>query len=73
MRRWTSADLAAARHPYELRPSSLVHINVDLGQNGPGSASCGPGVLPQYRLAADRGYTFGMEFRSLGAARPVTR
>jgi len=26
--------------------------NVDLGQNGLGSASCGPGVLPPYELTA---------------------
>jgi beta-galactosidase len=61
VRRWTSADLAAARHPYELRPSGRVHINLDLAQNGLGSAACGPGVLPQYRLAADRAYSFTVE------------
>ncbi|WP_433719391.1 glycoside hydrolase family 2 TIM barrel-domain containing protein [Actinoplanes sp. CA-051413] len=64
-RRWTSADLAAARHPYELKPSDRVHLNVDLGQNGLGSASCGPGVLPEYQLAADRAYTFEVQFRRL--------
>jgi beta-galactosidase len=61
VRRWTSADLAAARHPYELRPSGSVHINLDLAQNGLGSAACGPGVLPPYQLAADRAYTFTVE------------
>jgi beta-galactosidase len=70
VRRWTSADLAAARHPYELKPSDRVHLNVDLGQNGLGSASCGPGVLPQYQLAADRAYTFEVEFRRLGPNPP---
>jgi beta-galactosidase len=67
-RRWTSADLAAARHPDELRPSGQVHLNVDLAQNGLGSAACGPGVLPRYQLAADRAYTFTVE---LGAVTPA--
>jgi beta-galactosidase len=65
VRRWTSAELAAARHPYELRPSGNVHINLDLAQNGLGSASCGPGVLPQYQLAADRAYTFTVELTAI--------
>jgi beta-galactosidase len=29
-----------------------VHLTLDLAQHGLGSASCGPGVLPQYRLVA---------------------
>jgi beta-galactosidase len=61
VRRWTSADLTAARHPYELRPSGRVHLNLDLAQNGLGSAACGPGVLPRYRLAADQPYEFTVE------------
>jgi len=49
-RRWSSADLDAARHTNELRPGELVWLNLDLAQQGLGSASCGPGVLPPYRL-----------------------
>jgi beta-galactosidase len=49
-RRWTSADLDAAKHTNELRAGELVWLNVDIAQQGLGSASCGPGVLPQYRL-----------------------
>ena len=51
-RRWTSEAIAAARHPFELVPTDTVWVNLDIGQNGLGSASCGPGVLPQYRLEA---------------------
>ncbi|HEX3779488.1 MAG TPA: glycoside hydrolase family 2 TIM barrel-domain containing protein [Pseudonocardiaceae bacterium] len=51
-RRWRSADLDAARHTNELRPGELVWLNLDLAQQGLGSASCGPGVLPRYRLLA---------------------
>jgi beta-galactosidase len=50
VRRWTSEDLDKARHNSELMPRDRVWINLDLAQNGIGSASCGPGVLPQYRL-----------------------
>jgi beta-galactosidase len=62
VRRWTSEDLDAARHPYDLRPRDQVFLNLDLAQNGLGTASCGPGVLPKYELAADRGYRFGVTF-----------
>jgi beta-galactosidase len=29
-----------------------VYVNLDHAQHGLGSASCGPGVLPQHALAA---------------------
>ncbi len=51
VRRWTTEDLDAARHTNELTPRDRIFVNLDLAQNGIGSASCGPGVLPQYRLA----------------------
>jgi beta-galactosidase len=52
VRRWTSADLDAARHTTDLVPRDRVYLNLDLAQNGLGSASCGPGVLPKYQLHA---------------------
>jgi beta-galactosidase len=30
-----------------------LFVNADLALNGLGTASCGPGVLPQYQLHAD--------------------
>ena len=43
--------LAAARHPTDLvADADWLCVNADLAQHGLGSASCGPGVLPQYRL-----------------------
>ncbi|MGI5498801.1 glycoside hydrolase family 2 TIM barrel-domain containing protein [Lentzea sp. CA-135723] len=51
-RRWTSEDLDAARHTDELQPRDQVFLNLDLAQHGLGTASCGPGVLPQHRLHA---------------------
>ncbi|MGK5683501.1 glycoside hydrolase family 2 TIM barrel-domain containing protein [Actinoplanes sp. URMC 104] len=60
VRRWTSADLDAARHPHDLRPRDRLYVNTDLAQNGLGSASCGPGVAPEHQLAADRSYHFAV-------------
>jgi beta-galactosidase len=51
-RPWTSEQLDQADHPTDLRPSDRVWVNLDLAQQGIGSASCGPGVLPAYRLEA---------------------
>jgi beta-galactosidase len=70
VRRWSSEDLDAARHPHDLKPGDRVIINVDLAQHGLGSASCGPGVLPPYQLPADRGHTFAVV---LSAAPPTAR
>jgi beta-galactosidase len=51
-RRWTTEDLDAARHTADLTPRDAVYVNLDLAQHGIGTASCGPGVLPQYYLPA---------------------
>jgi beta-galactosidase len=61
-RRWTSEDLDAARHTTDLKPRGHVYLNLDLAQHGLGTASCGPGVLPQYRLHA-RKATFAVTFQ----------
>ncbi len=52
IRRWTSADLDAARHNHELAPRDRIFLNLDTAHQGIGSASCGPGVLPDYELKA---------------------
>lgn len=46
------ADIAAASHSWKLRPDGRTHISIDLAQSGVGTASCGPGILPRYRLTA---------------------
>jgi beta-galactosidase len=51
-RRWTSEALDAARHTTDLTPDGVVHLNLDLGHTGLGSASCGPPVDVRYRLGA---------------------
>ncbi|NBM19017.1 beta-galactosidase small subunit, partial [Streptomyces sp. GC420] len=49
-RRWTSEQLDAAEHTTDLVPGDTVWVNLDHAQHGIGSQSCGPGVLPRYRL-----------------------
>ncbi|MFI0259738.1 glycoside hydrolase family 2 TIM barrel-domain containing protein [Streptomyces sp. NPDC017056] len=51
-RRWTSEQLDAARHTTDLVPGDHVWLHLDHALHGIGSASCGPGVLPQYELTA---------------------
>ncbi|HJU01792.1 MAG TPA: glycoside hydrolase family 2 TIM barrel-domain containing protein [Actinomycetes bacterium] len=50
VRPWTSEQLDQARHPTDLVPDDRLWVNLDHAQQGIGSASCGPGVLPAYRL-----------------------
>ncbi|WP_180685476.1 glycoside hydrolase family 2 TIM barrel-domain containing protein [Streptomyces gossypiisoli] len=52
-RRWTTEQLDAARHRTDLTPGDTVWVNLDHGQHGIGSQSCGPGPLPQYFLRAE--------------------
>ncbi|MGW2703192.1 glycoside hydrolase family 2 TIM barrel-domain containing protein [Streptomyces sp. NPDC001340] len=60
-RRWTTEQLDAAAHRTDLTPGTAsdsgsaagVWVNLDHGQHGLGSQSCGPGPLPQYYLLAE--------------------
>ena len=47
---YTTANLSAARHTYELERQEDITFDVDLAQTGLGGASCGPATLPQYML-----------------------
>ncbi len=62
--RFTTADLDRAQHSYELRPRPTITLHLDYRQNGLGSGSCGPGVLPPYQLRAEP-FTFGFWLRAL--------
>jgi len=62
-RRWTTESVDLARHSVDLRNSERVWLNLDHAQNGLGSGSCGPGVLPEYQLepaTIDFGLTFSL-------------
>ncbi|MEU1850645.1 glycoside hydrolase family 2 TIM barrel-domain containing protein [Streptomyces sp. NPDC019990] len=52
-RRWTTEQLDAAKHRTDLTPGDTVWVNLDHGQHGIGSQSCGPGPLPRYFLKAE--------------------
>jgi beta-galactosidase/evolved beta-galactosidase subunit alpha len=48
--RFATEDLDRAQHTVDLVPRPTITLHLDLQQNGVGSASCGPGVLPKYQL-----------------------
>jgi beta-galactosidase len=52
VRPWSTETLAATTHDHLLVRDARTHIVLDLAQHGTGTAACGPGVLPQYRLHA---------------------
>ncbi|WP_432153199.1 glycoside hydrolase family 2 TIM barrel-domain containing protein [Streptomyces tricolor] len=52
-RRWTTEQLDAAAHRTDLVPGPTVWVNLDHGQHGIGSQSCGPAPLPRYHLRAE--------------------
>ncbi|MDG4863094.1 glycoside hydrolase family 2 TIM barrel-domain containing protein [Streptomyces sp. T-3] len=63
-RRWTPEQLDAATHRPDLVAGDAVWVNLDHAQQGIGSQSCGPGVLPRYRLAArDAEFSFTFSVR----------
>jgi beta-galactosidase len=47
---FTAQDLYAAKHTTDLIPRPEVHVNLDAGQRGLGTASCGPDTLLRYRI-----------------------
>jgi beta-galactosidase len=63
-RHYTARDLAAARHTHELRRRDDIILNLDYAQSGLGSESCGPGVLPAYRLER-QAYRYQLRLRPL--------
>ena len=60
----TPEEFAGARHPVDLAPRNEIVLILDFAQNGLGTASCGPGVLPPYKLAAED-FAFTVSLRAL--------
>src|SRR5205823_11533271 len=60
--RYTVEQLDKARHTYELKDSGQLIWHLDYRQDGIGSASCGPGVLPQYELRTEP-FQFALRLR----------
>ena len=61
---FTADDLFKARHTVDLTPRPEVILNLDYGQRGLGTASCGPDTLEKYRLLAAE-YHFSYVLRLL--------
>ncbi|WP_430786542.1 glycoside hydrolase family 2 TIM barrel-domain containing protein [Actinoplanes sp. G11-F43] len=51
VRPWSRELIAATTHDHELPPATSTWISLDAAVAGVGTASCGQGVLPEYRLA----------------------
>jgi len=43
-----AADIAAATHDVDLKPSGTTVITIDAAHRGVGTASCGPDTLDKY-------------------------
>lgn len=54
VRPWSAVQVAATTHDHLLPETSSKNVVVDFACSGVGSAACGPGVLPKYRLPATR-------------------
>ena len=52
IRPWSTEAVAGATHREELVSDGRTHVVIDAAQHGVGTAACGPGVLPEYRLVA---------------------
>jgi len=59
---FTADDLFKSTHTIDLEPREETIVNLDYGQRGLGTASCGPDTLPQYLIAAST-YTFNYWIR----------
>ena len=64
--RFTTKDLTDAKHTYDLPIRKEITVNLDYRQNGIGTASCGPGVLPQHHLKAEK-FDFKVTMKPLKA------
>ncbi|MBD3184985.1 DUF4981 domain-containing protein [Candidatus Poribacteria bacterium] len=70
--RFRTEDLEKAKHTCDLVKRDEITLNLDYKHHGLGSASCGPGVLPQYELKAEE-FSFRIRLRvfSVDSQSPV--
>ena len=70
---YTTENLTTARHTYELKHCPEIFLNLDYGQSGLGSASCGPGRLEKYQLkAVETRFSLRLRSISVGDGSPFT-
>ncbi|BCL83899.1 beta-galactosidase [Ktedonobacteria bacterium brp13] len=67
---YTAHEMAQAKHHYELQPHQEITLHLDSAQHGIGTASCGPGVLPQYELLT-REFAFQVRLRPVSSDLPL--
>jgi beta-galactosidase len=70
VRPWSTEMLAATTHDHLLVVDGRTHVVLDLARSGVGTAACGPGPLPPYRLTARR--VQGSLLFSVTTATPTT-
>ena len=59
---YTQEELLTKKHNYELKKCDDTVLCIDYRMSGIGSNSCGPELLPQYRMNEDKFiFTFDME------------
>jgi beta-galactosidase len=63
--RYDDGELYRAETSIDAAPADHVVVHLDLAHRGLGTASCGPDVLPRYRLGAGR---FELSYRVTGTA-----
>ena len=62
----TNHDLYVAKHDSDLQARRELVVCLDVAHRGLGTASCGPSVLPQYRVAAGvHSFSYRMSLRRL--------
>lgn len=61
---FTDMNVDKATHINELKRTGVVTVHLDAEQSGVGTATCGPGVLPQYLVPVQK-HTFEFMIRPL--------
>lgn len=64
---YSTEDIEAAKHDYELKPSGFVDLHIDCAVLGLGNSSCGPGVLKKYTIDPTKPHTLRLKVTKLSS------
>lgn len=64
---YTTENLDQAQHTYDLKKQDSITFHLDYGQNGIGSASCGPDLTKPYQLEC-KDFQFAVSLKPFSAA-----
>jgi len=65
LRRYTTNNLHAALHPYDLKDSGFTILNIDFEQGAVGNGSCGPIAMSKYFTSINKEpYRLRLDFRT---------